>query len=139
MWLLFLTFVLSGAEIPATPPKSNAVLGREAREAHKRGYTAAFLSISQELARRRPGEIYSLYNLACAQSLNGQTEAAVATLEAILARRVASNLDADADFEPIRKSQGYRNVLDRMNAFRKERVSSGATRAFTIPEKGFIA
>jgi sugar lactone lactonase YvrE len=139
MWLLFLTLALSASEISATAAKSNAVLGREAREAHKRGDTAAFLSISRELARRRPGEIYTLYNLACAQSLNGQTEAAVATLDAILARRVASNLDADADFEPIRKSEGYRNVLARMNAFRKERVSSGATRAFTIPEKGFIA
>ena len=43
---------------------------------------------------------------------------------------VASNLDADTDFDSIRQTEGYRRVMDRMTALRKERVSSGASRAF---------
>src|SRR5512141_38805 len=81
--------------------KSHAALVKEAREAYARGDKAAFLSIYEEPARRRPGEVFTLYNLACAQSLNGQGEAAVRTLEDILKHRVASNLDADTDFESI--------------------------------------
>ena len=119
--------------------KSNAALVKEAREAYDRGDKAAFLSIYEELAGRRPGEVFTLYNLACGQSLNGQSEAAVRTLEDILAHRVASNLDADKDFDSIRQTEGYKRVSAGMTAFRKERISSGAERAFTIPEKGFVA
>jgi len=125
-------------EAPA-PPKSNAALVREARAAYGRGDKAAFLAIYEDLARRRPGEIFTLYNLACARALNGQTAEAVRALEDILAHRVASNLDADTDFDSIRQTEGYRRVVEKMTALRKERVSSGAARAFTIPEKGFVA
>ena len=52
---------------------------------------------------------------------------------------MASNLDADTDFDSIRQTEGYKRVVAGMNALRKERVSSGATRAWTIPEKGMIA
>ena len=71
--------------------------------------------------------------------MNGQGQAAVRTLEDLLAHRVASNLDADTDFEAIRGTDGYKSVVARMSSLRKERVSSGAARAFTIPEKGFVA
>ncbi|HTD51702.1 MAG TPA: hypothetical protein VK780_01635 [Thermoanaerobaculia bacterium] len=134
-----LLILLLGLRAPDQTAKSNADLLKEAREAHNRGENAAFLTSYEELARRRPGEIFTLYNLARGQALNGQTEAALATLEQMLTLRVATNLDIDKDLESIRQTSGYKSVLDRMNAFRKERVSSGATRAFTIPEKGFIA
>jgi len=120
-------------------PKSNFELRREMREAYKRDDRAAFLSITQELVRRTPGEVFNLYNLASAQSLSGEGAAAVRSLEEVLAHRVAYDLDADKNFEPIRRLPGYERVRDRMNAFRRETITSGATRAFTIPEKGFIA
>jgi hypothetical protein len=120
-------------------PRSSFDLRREMREAYKRDDRSAFLSITQELVRRTPGEVFNLYNLASAQSLNGEGEAAVRSLEEVLAHRVAYDLDADKNFEPIRRLPGYQRVRDRMNAFRKETITSGATRAFTIPEKGFIA
>jgi sugar lactone lactonase YvrE len=119
--------------------KSTAVLQREGRQAHDQGDRARFLAIYEEIARRRPGEIYALYGLASAQALNGRSEAAVRTLEEMLAHRVATNLDRDPDFASIRQTPGYKSVLARMNAFRQERVASGVTRAFTIPEKGFVA
>lgn len=123
----------------SAPEKSSAALVKEAREAYGRGDKMAFLAIYETLARRRPREIFTLYNLACAQALIGQTDAAVRTLEEILAHRVASNLDADTDFDSIRQTEGYKRVLGRMAELRKERVTSGAARAFTIPEKGFVA
>jgi hypothetical protein len=136
LWILLLGLQ---APDPESAARTNASLIKEAREAHNRGEKETFLALYEELARRRPGEIFTLYNLACGQALNGQTEAALSTLDQILTLRVATNLDLDKDFESIRATKGYRSVLDRMNAFRKERVSSGATRAFAIPEKGFIA
>src|SRR6202162_1034115 len=110
---------LAGKETPPAPraaaapqvSRSNAALAKEARAAYDRGDKAMFLSIYEELARRRPGEICTLYNLACARALNGQSEAAVRTLEGILAHRVASNLDADKDFESIRQTEGYKRVM----------------------------
>jgi sugar lactone lactonase YvrE len=138
--MIFLTLWLALLAPDARPtPKSNFELRGEMREAYKREDRAAFLSITQELVRRTPGEVFNLYNLASAQSLNGEGEAAVRSLEEILAHRVAYDLDADKNFEPIRRLRGYESVRDRMNAFRKETITSGATRAFTIPEKGFIA
>jgi len=135
-----------GQAVPAPPPgapafegKSNTALVREARAAYDRGEKALFLSIYEELARRRPGDVYVLYNLACAQSLNGRTDAAIRTLEDILAHRAASNLDADTDFDAIRQTEGYRRVVSGMKALREERIGSGAERAFTIPEKGLVA
>jgi hypothetical protein len=103
---LLLALGLAGPGAPQVSPKaastrtskSNAALVKEAREAYDRGEKPAFLSIYEELALRRPGEVFTLYNLACGQSLNGQSEAAVRTLEDILAHRVASNLDVDTDF-----------------------------------------
>lgn len=123
----------------ARASKSDATLVQEAREAYDRGEKAAFLWISEELARRRPGDVFTLYNLACGQALNEQPEAAVRTLEEIAARRAASNLDADRDFDSIRQTEGYKSVAARMTALRQARVTSGAQRAFTIPEKGLVA
>src|SRR5262245_43677360 len=89
---------------PTPAAKSNAALVREAREAHGRGDKAAFLSIYEDLARRRPGEVFTLYNLACGQAVNGQGDAAIRTLEDILAHRVSFNLEGDTDFDSIRQA-----------------------------------
>ncbi len=137
--LLALALQATPGAAPAPASKSNAALAKDARQAYDRGDKKAFLAIYEELARRRPGETFTLYNLACGQALNGQGAAALRTLEGILAHRVASNLDADTDFDSLRQTEGYKRVLAGMNALRKERVSSGAARAFTIPEKGFVA
>src|SRR5215813_3051488 len=136
---LFLLFIAFRAAAQEPSRKTDVVLRKEAREAHERGDKSAFLSISEELARRRPGEIFTLYHLACGQALNGRTDAGLRTLEEIFEHRVSTNLDLDKDFESLRETDGYKSVLGRMNEFRKKRISSGATRAFTIPEKGFVA
>src|SRR5262245_47491507 len=118
--MIFLSLWLALLAPDAAPPsKSNFELRREMREAYKRGDQPEVLSITQELVRRTPGEVFNLYNLASAQSLNGQGDAAVRSLEDVLAHRVAYDLDEDKNFEPIRRLPGYERVRDRMNALRK--------------------
>ncbi len=79
-----------------------------------------------------------LYNLACGQALNGKTADAERTLLQIAELRAVSDLDADTDFDSIRKTEGYRKAAAKMKALRTERISSGAVVAFTIPEKGLV-
>jgi sugar lactone lactonase YvrE len=125
--------------LAADPPGSAFQLQQEAREAYDRGDKATFLKDYEEAARLRPSDVWILYNLACARSINGQTEAAVAALREFVAHRVAADLAADKDFDSIRETAGYREVVAQMDALRKERVSSGATVAFKIPQKEIAA
>ena len=129
--------VLAPQPTPA-PQKTTAALAREARAAYDAGDKAGFLRLTEEIAARRPGDVYVLYNLACGQALNGQTDAAVKSLEGIAARGAVADLDADADFDSIRPSDGYKKVRDQMAALRTQKVASGVVTAFTIPEKGLV-
>jgi sugar lactone lactonase YvrE len=140
---MHLTFVLFAALAAASPgpiadPQPTADLAREARAAYDKGDKATFLAKYEEIARRRPGDVYVLYNLACGQALNGKTAEAQKTLLEIASLRAASDLDGDGDFESIRQTDGYRTASARMQALRTERISSGAVVAFTIPEKGLV-
>lgn len=130
---------LTSSLTAADPPKTPAELDRDLQAAYQKGDMAGFLRDAEELARLRPGDVRALYNLACAQARNGQTEAAQATLRALSSYRVAFDLDADTDFDSIRKTAGYQDVVAGMAALRKERVSSGAVVAFTIPQKEIAA
>ncbi len=123
---------------PAPTPKTTAVLAREARAAYDAGDKAGFLRITEQIAVARPGDVYVLYNLACGQALNGQTDAAIRTLEQIATLQAVADLDTDTDFESIRQTDGYRKARDRMAALRTQRISAGAVVAFTIPEKGLV-
>ena len=124
--------------VAAEAPKTASVLAREAREAYDRGDRETFRKNYEEIARRRPEDVYVLYNLACGQALTGQSEAAQATLGEIVRRRAWVDLAADEDFASIRATEGYRKAEASMGKLRAERISGGATRAFTIPEKGLV-
>ncbi len=134
--VLALTAALAVAA-PA-PPTSTVELAREAREAYDRGDKATFLQKYEEIARRRPGDVFALYNLACGQALNGKTDSAVRTLREIAAHRAYVDLDADTDFDSIRQTDGYKKAAADMKALRGARISSGATIGFTIHEKGLV-
>jgi sugar lactone lactonase YvrE len=71
-------------------------------------------------------------------ALNGRTADAERTLLQIAELRAVSSLDADTDFDSIRKTEGYRKATAKMRALRAERITSGAVVAFTIPEKGLV-
>ncbi len=126
----------SAEAVPA--PKSSDELVKEAREAYDKGDRETFRKSYEELVRRRPGDVYLLYNLACGQALTGQSEAAQKTLADFAAHRVWSDLDADDDFASIRQTDGYKKAKQSLEAVRTDRVSSGETRAFVISEKGLV-
>jgi sugar lactone lactonase YvrE len=135
--MLAAAFVISApAESPE--PQPTAELAREARAAYDKGDKATFLAKYEEIAKRRPGDVYVLYNLACGQALNGKTADAERTLLQVAALRAFSDLDADTDFDSIRQSDGYKRAAAQMKALRAERITSGAVVAFTIPEKGLV-
>ena len=136
--VLTASLVFAGAAPTPVPPKPTAELAREARAAYDKGDKATFLKNYEEIARRRPGDVYVLYNLACGQALNGKAGDAERTLLEIAELRSAADLDADTDFDSIRQTDGYRKAAARMKALRTERISSGAVVAFTIPEKGLV-
>jgi sugar lactone lactonase YvrE len=119
----------------ADAPPNVFQLMKDAGEAYQRGDKTVFLKDYEEAARLRPGDTAILYNLACAQAVNGQTDAALATLRDLAAHRVAADLDGDTDFDSIRKTEGYAKVVAQMAALRKQRVTSGAAVAFVIPQK----
>ena len=137
MHLIVLFAAALGAASPE-PPQPTAELAREARAAYDKGDKATFLAKYEEIARRRPGDVYVLYNLACAQAINGKTAEAERTLLQIAELRAVSDLDADTDFDSVRQTDGYKKAAAQMKALQTERISSGAVVAFTIPEKGLV-
>jgi hypothetical protein len=136
---LLVGMALASALTAADAPKTVAELRRDALEAYKKGDMAGFLRDYEELARMRPGDVAVLYNLACAQARNGQIDAAVATLRRYASYRVAADLGADTDFDAIRQTSGYKEIVAGMAALRREPIASGAAVAFTIPEKEIAA
>jgi sugar lactone lactonase YvrE len=135
---LFLAAALLAAPSGSDSQRSVADLQKEALASYQKGDKARFLAIYEDLAKRRPGDAYLLYNLACGQALNGQPEAAGKSLLQLAALRAVSDIDADDDLASIRGSAEYRAAAAKMKAVREERVSSGAEVAFTIPEKGLV-
>src|SRR5262245_12310729 len=118
----------------AAPGKSSAQLVKEARAAYDRGDRETFRRDYEELVRRRPGDVWVLYNLACGQALTGQSEAAQRTLLEFAAFRVWTDLEADEDLASVRGTDGYKKAAAALAAVQDQRVSGGATRAFTIAE-----
>jgi sugar lactone lactonase YvrE len=123
------------APTPTPAPRTALEFAQAGDRAYRANDLAAFLRDYEEAVRRRPGDTRLLYNLACAQSRNGQTAAALATLGDLAKRRTSFDLTADTDFDPIRREKGFADVVAKMAAVKDERITSGAIPAFTIAEK----
>src|SRR3954451_20010601 len=108
---MFFALALSAVVVTAAPVSADAErsvgdLQRDAMAAYQKGDKARFLAIYEDLVKRRPGDAYLLYNLACGQAVNGQTAAAEKTLLQLAGLRAVSDLDADTDLESVRSSAG---------------------------------
>lgn len=141
--MLPLAIVLARVWLAVAPLSSGSSanafdFAQQGREAYARGDMPAFLQGYEEAVRLRPGDVWMLYNLACAQARNGQASAAARTLKAIAAHRVAADVAGDTDFDSIRGEEGYREAVAQMAALRQQRIDSGAAVAFTVAEKGLV-
>jgi sugar lactone lactonase YvrE len=108
-----------------------------AREAYDQKDYPSFLRHSRTLAGLTPRSTRALYNLACAQSLTGDVEGALTTLGRLAGWGVAFDIDGDADFDPVRDTEGFRRLSARMEAL--EEPLGGSPVAFTLPEKDLLA
>ena len=131
LWL----FAAAPAPTPTPVPRTAFEFAEAGDRAYRANDMAAFLRNYEEAVRRHPGDTRLLYNLACAQSRNGQTTAALASLEELAARRASFDVAADTDFDPIRKEKAFMEVAAKLAALKDARITSGAVPAFTIPEK----
>lgn len=124
---------------PAVPPDRDAVRQAyaAARQAHDDGDYPSFLLHSRALVDLAPRSTLARYNLACAQSLAGDSEAALASLNQLVRWEVTFDLAADTDLDPIRDTEGFRRVAARMAAL--EEPVGGSPVAFTVPERDLLA
>jgi sugar lactone lactonase YvrE len=111
-------------------------LVQEAAAAHERKDYPAFVELTRRVAAKAPRSIGALYNLACAQALNGAGAEAIATLDSLAERGVAFDLSADPDLESLRKTPAFDTVVKKMAAL-EEHVGSSEV-AFTLPDKTLI-
>lgn len=75
------------------------------------------------IARRvRPGDTLTLYNLACAYSLDAQTENALDALEASIQAGFDdhAHIEQDSDLDSLRKTPKYRKLLDDLRSSEKK-------------------
>ncbi len=123
----------------AEPPDRDAIRRAyaAARKAHQDEDYPAFLLHSRELVGLAPRSTLARYNLACAQSLTGDTAGALASLGQLADWEVAFDLAADTDLDPIRDTAGFRRVAARMVAL--EEPLGGSPVAFTVPERDLLA
>ena len=133
--LAWLWLAVPSAPTPTPVPRTAFEYAAAGNRAYQAGDMTAFLRDYEVANRLRPGNTALLYNLACAQSRNGQTAAALATLGDLSTRRISFDLAADTDFDPIRKEKGFAEIAAKMAALKVARITSGAVQAFTIPEK----
>jgi tetratricopeptide (TPR) repeat protein len=84
----------------------------------RRGRYDEGLKVDERLARLRPGDALSHYNLACSYSLTDQFEAAVVALDKALdlGYRDFKWMARDPDLAKLRKHPLYRKIRARMKA-----------------------
>ena len=111
-------------------------LNQEAAAAHERKDYPAFLELARKIVEKAPRSVGALYNLACAQALNGAGAKAIATLDRLASRGAAFDLNGDPDLESLKGSSELQAVSRKMAALAEPVGSS--TVAFTLPDKTLI-
>lgn len=122
-----------GAAAVAQPAQSDL------REIYIRGLTAyneadyeGFLAAMREVAALRPAQWSMLYNVAAGLALTGDSEGAMAQLEAIGASGLYVNVAADADFDSLHDHPRYDALLASMDALLEPSGESALVHEFDV-------
>lgn len=107
-----------------------------AQAAYEKKDFAGFLEHSAAAARTAPDSPRAIYNLACAQALQGDAAGAAATLGRLAAKRLYFDVAADDDFAKIKDTPEFKAAREKIEAV-KAPVGSSQT-AFTLAEKDLI-
>lgn len=97
---------------------------------------ARLTAVLEQMNRLRPDHPTVLANLASAYALTSHEDAAIDTLERIVAMKMWFDL-SDSDFDSIRSTDRFVAITAKMDALRVDPVGTAAV-AFTIPQKGLI-
>ncbi|HEV8269406.1 MAG TPA: SMP-30/gluconolactonase/LRE family protein, partial [Thermoanaerobaculia bacterium] len=131
-------FVSIGFSAPglAQGPDEAARLHRAAIEAHRAKDWAGFLANTKKEIELRPGRPGLLYNLACAEALNGHQAEAARALATLLQRGIDFGAEADDDLASLRASAEWpalRTKLEKLKA-----PVSTSVPAFRLAEKDLL-
>jgi len=130
---LLLTGLASSQESPATAAAANA----EAIKAYQAKDYAQFLALEKRALALEPENLRWLYNVACGESLRGNTQEAVRRLDQLLAQKVDLGAETDPDFDGIRKTPEWAGFASRLAELRKPLARSQI--AFTLTDPAIVA
>lgn len=140
-----LALVVAGCREPAAvAPEASAMLaelaaaGAAVREAHAAGDRSALLRAAERAAAIGPLLPNQVYNLACAQALAGQGDAAIATLDRLAEAGVAFDLHRDQDLAPLADRADFVRLARKMERQAAAVVGDSPIR-FVLPERDSIA
>lgn len=108
----------------------------KAAEAHRAKDWPALLEATRKTRELEPGRPGNLYNLACAEALNGHPEAAANLLSELLDRGIDFGIEQDADLAAARGSDAFALVLRR--AVEMKKPLGGSTVAFRLAQKDLL-
>jgi len=131
-------FVSIGFSVPGLAQGNDdaARLHRAAIEAHRAKDWAGFLSNTKKEIALRPGRPGLLYNLACAEALNGHAAEAARALSALLDKGIDFGAEADDDLASLRTSAewpGLKTKIEKLKA-----PISTSVPAFRLAEKDLL-
>lgn len=108
----------------------------KAAEAHRARDWPALLETTRRLREIEPSRPGNLYNLACAEALNGHMVTATRLLNDLLDRGIDFGLEDDADLAAARGSDAFAPVLKRAAENRKPK--GGSSVAFRLAQKDLL-
>lgn len=127
----------TGTTSASSAPETVAGLNAEARKAYQEKDYLRFLSLEKRALDLSPGNPRLIYNVACGEALKGDSHAAVANLDQLLALKLDFGADKDDDFAGIRKTEAWAGFESRLAQLRKPIVRSAV--AFRLADPDLLA
>lgn len=123
----------AGAQAPEDEARR---LMAEATAARERKDFTGLVATCRRMIELLPRSTRAVYNLAAAEALRGEGQAAVDLLERLARMEVFYDAAADPAFEALRETPAFRGVVSRLEGLK---VASGESQvAFTLGEKDLI-
>jgi hypothetical protein len=137
MLCLVLSLIIITAFAQTDTIKESRIYVQKAMTAYKDKKYDSFLENMKKANSLRPLHPTLMYNLASAYALNGNSKEALNWLGKVADMSLIYPAASDSDFESIKKSDEFQDIVKRFEANRSP-VNHSST-AFTLPEKGLIA
>lgn len=122
------------ASASVTAGETVAGLNTEARKAYQQKDYPRFLALEKRALELSPGNPRLIYNVACGEALEGDSRAAVAKLDQLLAFKLDLGAEKDNDFSGIRNTEAWAGFESRLAQLRRPIVRSAIAFRLTDPD-----